>query len=159
MPSLESSLVELDADQVTVQNATNYATLWSQYLPLTQANAVFYVLLAPLFFTRFSITLLTSTHIKLLFNPEVYPVQIPSTAQNPPERPVAYTSDATYASQSDARYARPLRLLTILGPALYAYFTRKKIAYITTETHESIDSDEYLVTSDDDALRPYILFR
>lgn len=159
MPSFSSTTEEPDAEEVTVRSITAYATLWSQYLTDERGSTVLYILFGPLFFVQFILTLLTSPQIHLLIKPNLLAVEIPSTAENPPKQPVAYTCEKDYSSRFNAVFLRPLRIITLGLYALKAYLLQQPIAYVICNQENKVSSDAYLVTSDDDSLRPYVLFR
>lgn len=149
-----------EKEDVSVRPATQYATLWSQYLSEASGSTVFYYLLGPFFFTRFLIVSLYSPSLVVVTNPEVYPLQIPSTA-TAPDTPVAYTAEKSYDSIRTSYISRITRIPSLLYFTIYAYIKRESIAYIVLDDEEEplVDSEEYFVTEDEDSLRPIILFR
>lgn len=160
MPSFSSSTEKPEKDDVTVRSIDAYATLWSQYLTDASGSMVLFLFLGPFFFTQFFVTVFSSPHLILITKPSLLAVQLPSTAKNKPDNPVAYTCESQYESRFNHPLFRVLRVLTLGRYALKAYLKRERIAYVVCDESESqIDSDAYLIAEDDDSLRPYVLFR
>lgn len=159
MPSFESTTEKPDKEKVTVRSIDAYATLWSQYISDATGSKLFYIFLAPFFFVQFILTLFTTKHLVLLVNPTLFPVQIPSTTENPPKNPIAYTTKNEYETRFDHLFTRPLRLFSLGRIAVAAYVRQKKIAYVVCDATSTIDAERYLVAEDEDSLRPFILFR
>jgi len=151
-----------EKETVTVQPAKQYGTLWSQFISDTPGSKALYVILGYLFFLRLIFVSLYAPSIVLATKPQVYPIQIPSTVMNPPEQPVAYTAKKQFESYNASHIQKITRLPRLLLFALSTYTSYEEIAYIVINEDSDdqvVDSDSYLVTEDDDSLRPLVLFR
>lgn len=158
MPTIQG-IKDTPADsEVTVRSITAYGTLWTRFFKTTK-HKLLSVFFFPFFITTFSITLLTNEHIILLIDPKLMDVQISSTSENQPDSPIAYKAKSEYISKYEHPVLRTVRLLTFCIPLCIAYIKQENIAYLVSNTTSKIPNNQYLITSDEDSLRPYILFR
>lgn len=162
MPQITMDLEVPDKEDVSVRPARQYATLWSQYLSDTAGSKLLYILFGPFFFIRFCIVSFYASSLVIAKNPQVYPIHIPSTANDVNETPIAYTATETFESVHASYINRITRLPSLLYFLGKAYLSQEPIAYIVLNEEADtmlVDESEYFVTEDDDSLRPIILFR
>lgn len=162
MPEFTTDLSLPDKDDVIVRPVLQYATLWSQFLTDTPGSTVLYYALGPLFFMRLVIVSFYAPSLILTTNTNLYPVQIPSTAKDYSETPIAYTADEKYSLIKASRLRRLIQVPKLVYIALQLYIHKQSIAYIAVNHNaekQQLESDDYFVTEDNDSLRPLILLK
>lgn len=155
MPQTNTSLSVPDKQAVSVIKTQQYGTLWNQFLADTITAKILYFLLAPFLLTTAFFSCISRNPVILTTNPTTYPVHLSSTAENIITNPVALTGDTQYISHS----LRPNRVL-LFTKLVLAYLKQDQIALqIAISDAPIVNPDQYIVTEDDDSLRPIVLFR
>lgn len=155
MPQTNTSLSVPDKQAVSVIETQQYGTLWNQFLADTSTAKLLYFLLAPFLLTTAFLSCITRNTVILTTNPNTYPVHLSSTAENTITNPVALTGETQYISHSLG-----LSRIVLFTKLALAYVRRTPIALQLTHSDDPIvSSDQYIVTEDEDSLRPIVLFR